>query len=783
MTEASRNCDKSGSAEFCGPHPVEIRLLGRFAVVRDGVPVAPRLFGGRQARRLLRLLAVRRGTLVSKGVAAEALWPGKQPADPVGNVEILVSRIRTALGDRTLVETGPAGYTLVGDDRIRVDTETFLSSLAQGHLALAQDPAAALAALTAGLRIWRGDPLTEDADAEWAREHRRLLCDKYLQALEDTAAAALAIGDAATAAAWARTATERQPFREGSALLLVRALAAAGDRACALEEFDRFRIRLVDELGVDPSAEAMALRQRILCDELPHTAEPDVPQRDSGRRAEVLALLAVANQPVPATLLASTLDAELRSALAELAVLHESQLVRADRDGWRIASPALESEIRDGIEPATAMRLHLLFAEALHRRGGDPGAVAAHLAAGGDDQRATSTYITAAEERLRCVSDDDALRYAEAGLALPVRGTHRAALLAVRAEAHRRRGALDAARTDLRAALDETTVGVHRSRLLSRLAILETRSRATALGEQLAELAVAEAGDDPAARGQALAAAAIIDLTLPNFQRARRRFRRARQLLELGGDPNGAARVVYWRSMANFMTGRIMRAERHLDALVDLPLLPDELLRLWNPRAARGYLKVLMAQPHSALVDIEAALAWAAAVDHPVVRCCGLRLRGEASIALGDLDRALEDAQTGLAIAQHMGHAEETAAALRTIGMMWQARAELDRAEQAFRASLDAARAVPLYAGWAAARLGLVLVRQGRHAEAAPLIEDAVQHRIPLVRHEGRWAYAELLSARKDAAARTVARDALDTARSSGHLALVRHLAELAEAG
>ncbi|QIS14529.1 hypothetical protein [Nocardia arthritidis] len=105
-----------------------------------------------------------------------------------------------------------------------------------------------------------------------------------------------------------------------------------------------------------------------------------------------------------------------------MAAPHESQLVRTDRDGWRIASPALESEIHDGIEPATSMRLHLLSADALHRRrrperGGDPGAVAA----GGDDHRAASTYITAAEERLRCVSDAAAPLYAETGLALPVR--------------------------------------------------------------------------------------------------------------------------------------------------------------------------------------------------------------------------------------------------------------------------------------------------------------------------------------------------------------------------
>lgn len=69
-----------------------IRLLGRFAVDRDGQEIALREFGGRLARRLLRLLALRRGTLVSKDLIAGALWPDDPPADAPGNIEVLVSR-------------------------------------------------------------------------------------------------------------------------------------------------------------------------------------------------------------------------------------------------------------------------------------------------------------------------------------------------------------------------------------------------------------------------------------------------------------------------------------------------------------------------------------------------------------------------------------------------------------------------------------------------------------------------------------------------------------------
>ena len=106
---------------------IRIRLLGRFAVEHDGQEIALGAFGGRLARRLLRLLALRRGTLVRKDLIAGVLWPDDPPADPAGNIEVLVSRLRRAMGDRTLIRMGPGGYVLVDAGRCRVDAEEFLA--------------------------------------------------------------------------------------------------------------------------------------------------------------------------------------------------------------------------------------------------------------------------------------------------------------------------------------------------------------------------------------------------------------------------------------------------------------------------------------------------------------------------------------------------------------------------------------------------------------------------------------------------------------------------------
>ncbi|MGH3226889.1 MAG: AfsR/SARP family transcriptional regulator, partial [Streptosporangiaceae bacterium] len=256
-----------GGRPSAGAAVIRITLLGRFAVDRDGREIALRAFGGRLARRLLRLLALRRGTLVAKDQIAEALWPDDPPADARGNIEVLVSRIRRALGDRTLIRTGPGGYVLADGDQCWVDAEEFLSAVQAGRASLAVCPADALASFRAALDIWHGEPLPEDTYADWAQAGRRQLFMSYLEALDGAAAAALEGTGAAAgaeAACWARQALAAEPLRECSVLLLVRALAAAGDQAGALAAFDEYRDHLAAETGLEPTPQARQARQALL---------------------------------------------------------------------------------------------------------------------------------------------------------------------------------------------------------------------------------------------------------------------------------------------------------------------------------------------------------------------------------------------------------------------------------------------------------------------------------------------------------------------------------------
>ena len=251
-----------------GTH-LEIRLLGRFSVRRDGQEIPAPDLGGRLGRTLIRLLVTRRGTVVPVDILAEALWPDRQPADPAANVAVLLSRVRRALADPKLISAASGGYLFAAGDSCTVDAELFLEHAERGRAHLrSRRPKDALREFRAALASWPGEPLPEDTYADWSREYRERLLQAYIQTLEGAANVALEAGDARLAETLAGRAVAREPLREAGHIVLMRALAASGNRAAALAAFDALKSILHEELEVEPSAEAAATRQRVARDSL-----------------------------------------------------------------------------------------------------------------------------------------------------------------------------------------------------------------------------------------------------------------------------------------------------------------------------------------------------------------------------------------------------------------------------------------------------------------------------------------------------------------------------------
>ncbi|MBX6766475.1 MAG: AfsR/SARP family transcriptional regulator, partial [Actinomadura rubrobrunea] len=165
----------------------------------------------------------------------------------------------------------PPGYALdaAADD---VDARRFERLLAEARQA--DTPQVRLALLRDALALWRGPVLADLADADFARPVITRLEEARLTAVEDRAEAMLALGEHGPLVGELADLLERHPLRRLHAAHM-RALYGVGRRGEALAVYDRLRVRLAEELGLEPSAEPAALRQSILEDDPALTRPPD----------------------------------------------------------------------------------------------------------------------------------------------------------------------------------------------------------------------------------------------------------------------------------------------------------------------------------------------------------------------------------------------------------------------------------------------------------------------------------------------------------------------------
>ena len=94
------------------PTTVVVRVFGGMGLHDKGMPVS---IGGLRQRRLLALLAIRSGAVVSIDWLAEHLWDDQErPEDTARAIRTYVSRLRTSFPAeaRTWIETEPGGYRL-----------------------------------------------------------------------------------------------------------------------------------------------------------------------------------------------------------------------------------------------------------------------------------------------------------------------------------------------------------------------------------------------------------------------------------------------------------------------------------------------------------------------------------------------------------------------------------------------------------------------------------------------------------------------------------------------
>ena len=245
---------------------MQIALLGPLEVTVDGCPVA---VTGARLRTLLVRLAVGAPRAVSATELLAAIWGEEPPADAANALQSLVSRLRRALGGSSTVLAEPAGYRLPVDADA-IDLHRFADQLRRVRQLLdRKEYAEAVDAADRALLLWRGDPLTDAGDAEFAGPVVTSCRNERLDLIGCRHQALIELGRGPELIIDLEQLVAQHPLREQFTAQLIRALAAAGRTSEGLERYERCRSFLAEEFGTDPGVELQQLHLALLRDEVP----------------------------------------------------------------------------------------------------------------------------------------------------------------------------------------------------------------------------------------------------------------------------------------------------------------------------------------------------------------------------------------------------------------------------------------------------------------------------------------------------------------------------------
>ncbi|MCG5443114.1 AfsR/SARP family transcriptional regulator [Micromonospora sp. NIE79] len=246
---------------------MEFRILGPLEATVEGTPLP---LGGRRQQRILAVLLLRAGRVVTPDKLVDCLWPLRPPATASSQIRNCAAALRRQLIAGGLPEDSlihrPGGYRLTvapgALDRTRFDEEARRArlALADGHT-----PRAVEAFLRAE-DLWRGPAIAGLADGTLEPEAMSLE-ESRLQVIEDRLEAELSLGWHARAVPELTVLARTHPGRDRLQAALMVALYGSGRVGDALASFDRLRTSLRAELGLEPSRRLRDLRQAILTED------------------------------------------------------------------------------------------------------------------------------------------------------------------------------------------------------------------------------------------------------------------------------------------------------------------------------------------------------------------------------------------------------------------------------------------------------------------------------------------------------------------------------------
>ena len=366
-----------------------------------GRTLGPRDLGGARPKQVFEILLAERGHLVPTDRLFDLIWGEERPQNAAGSLQTFVSVLRRHLTTdralaRRLVVTEPEAYRVDGG-LIDLDLDRFDELLERSS----REPTRqARRSLEAALALVGGDVLEDEPYAVWVQDLRSTYRGRVLGARLDLAEAALAERDYGEALVQAEAAAKLDGFGERAHRTRMLALYALGRQHEALETYRRFRARLDDELGLEPTVatrtlESAILRQDEVSSLLPRRIDPEPggthagPVRLLGRDAELGAIERAVRDALDGRFAFVVVDGE--TGIGKTRLLEELATallgVRVGRAACseleqHLPYVALAAAVRDAVEPEALLAgperpLGRILPELATRNGSEPGEIEA----------------------------------------------------------------------------------------------------------------------------------------------------------------------------------------------------------------------------------------------------------------------------------------------------------------------------------------------------------------------------------------------------------------------
>ncbi|WP_165521852.1 AfsR/SARP family transcriptional regulator [Micromonospora zingiberis] len=242
-----------------------VQILGRLRVWRDGDEVD---LGSQARRAVLGLLALTPDKPVRRHDLIDAMWGDDPPASAVNVLQTHVKHLRRTLEPGRPARAASVVLPSTGDGyRLHlaggsVDVVRF-RDLAAAAIRATANPSRAVELSGAALAQWHGRRVLSDVPLLTRLPAVTRLTDERRRLLAIHAELLINLGRAREVLTTLAEDADDHPLDESVHALLVRALAATGQRARAAETYRAMRDRLADELGVPPGVTLRSAYEQV----------------------------------------------------------------------------------------------------------------------------------------------------------------------------------------------------------------------------------------------------------------------------------------------------------------------------------------------------------------------------------------------------------------------------------------------------------------------------------------------------------------------------------------